>query len=120
MTQYITMSFCCKRDILQASAGQVEGSKRDPVRRVVTIFAVYYAETAAVIPHVQANAVALERCSHVVQPAGAVLRVGVLAVNAKFVAGERNVPMLRPLGGLADFNPYAGCVPVIEPVPEHG
>src|SRR5262249_12499615 len=94
----------------------------DSIRRVRTFFwTVDYAEAAATIasaevPHVPADAVVLERAAHVMTPAGAVLRIGDLAVHTELVAGERHIPALGPFGSLADFDGDAVRVPVVEAV----
>src|SRR6185503_17652906 len=72
------------------------------VRRVV---AVHHAEAVAIvaateIPHVPADTVMLKRCAHIMQPARPVLGIRIPAVHAKLVAGERHVPVFRPLGSL--------------------
>src|SRR5258707_4501762 len=66
----------------------------DLIRRVGAFFgAVYHAKAAAVVaaaevPHVPADAVVLERRTHVVEPAGAVSRVRYAAVDAELITGE--------------------------------
>src|SRR5690349_13343207 len=99
---------------------QTERLQRDFVRSIGTFFGtVHDTETlpvaaSAVVPHIPTDAVMLESGANIVNPSRPVLRVRVLAIYAEFIAGERNVPVLRPLGSLSDFNRDPVRVPVIE------
>src|SRR5207244_1399008 len=88
----------------------------DPVRRPLAGGAICHAKAASVIPHCPSNSISLKRSAKVSQPAGAILRIGSPAIYAELVACQGHVPMLCPIGSLADFYGHAGCVPVIEAV----
>ena len=89
------------------------------IHRCLPIFFRDYAKRSRVVPHRPANAVLFERCPHIVQPRGAVLRIGIFPVHAKLVAQQRNPAPARPLRCLLHFGCNACRVPVLMPTADH-
>jgi hypothetical protein len=85
----------------------------------LAILLCYYAEAAAIVPHGPAYVVLLKGFTDVADPVSAVAGAGSFAVDAEFVAEDRNVPAFGPSGYLVEFCIDSLSVPVVGTVADY-